>query len=153
MAQRLLHKLGYNIHIANHGKEALEKLETTDYALVLMDCQMPEMDGLEATRKLRELSQYKTTPIIAMTAFVFSEDIQHCLDAGMTEVLKKPFKKTELEELLHRWLPTHFKSDSICELPTLDDEMVKQWKEVIGHEDLSFQKEFYCENMILNQKN
>ena len=138
----MLEKIGCRILLAQTGIEALSQAAHTAVDLVLMDCQMPEMDGLEATRKLRELSQYKTTPIIAMTAFVFSEDIQHCLDAGMTEVLKKPFKKTELEELLHRWLPTHFKSDSISTLPTLDDEMVKQWKEVIGHEDLSFQKEF-----------
>ena len=108
VAQRLLQKLGYSIHIANHGKEALEKLALSDYALILMDCQMPVMDGFETTRIIRqhERSEHKKRiPIIAMTANAIEGDKKFCLDAGMDDYMTKPINSNTVAQMLRQWLP------------------------------------------------
>ncbi len=108
VASKMLEKIGLIPTLASNGKEALKKLATQSFDLVLMDCQMPEMDGFEATRQLRSknVQSLKQTamPIIAMTANVMEGDKQRCLDAGMDDYLGKPVKMDELESLVRRWL-------------------------------------------------
>lgn len=107
-----LQQLGYRSHIAENGEIALRMLEhmeqtQVDYALILMDCQMPIMDGLEATRRIRD-KERKTgqhVPIIAMTADITPESRQSCLDAGMDDFLRKPMEPRILKTMLKQWLP------------------------------------------------
>jgi CheY-like chemotaxis protein len=106
-----LKKLGYHADIAGNGCEALEALARQRYDLVLMDCIMPEMDGFEATRRLRAMGGHAAdVPVIAMTANAFAEDRKACLAAGMTDYLAKPVYEADLSRLLKRWLvdePVH----------------------------------------------
>ena len=87
---------GLVIDMAEDGTEAVALARVTPYGAILMDMQMPTMDGLEATRQIRELPGYGAVPIIAMTANAFVEDKQRCFDAGMTEFLIKPFDPATL---------------------------------------------------------
>ncbi len=108
VAQAILKKLGFQSDIATNGAEALNALENTRYDLVLMDMQMPEMDGLEATRRIRDIQSSvfnHNIPIIAMTANAMKEDREHCLEAGMNDYVSKPIKPQALSEMLLRWLP------------------------------------------------
>ncbi len=110
VAIALLKKLGYNAEAAANGEEALKALELIPYGLVLMDVQMPELDGLEATRIIRD-SKSKVLqhdiPVIAVTAHASSEDRERCLNAGMNDYIVKPINPRALEEVLRRWLPLH----------------------------------------------
>ncbi|MCW8933884.1 MAG: response regulator [Gammaproteobacteria bacterium] len=90
------------IDVANNGKEALNKFSNNTYDLILMDCQMPIMDGFEATRKIRETNQQ--IPIIAVTANALSTDRDKCEQAGMSDYLAKPFNRQQLIDILSRWL-------------------------------------------------
>jgi signal transduction histidine kinase/CheY-like chemotaxis protein len=105
MAQ--LKKLGYATQAVSNGKEALEAFSTKNYDLILMDCQMPEMDGFEATIRIRdiEIGRGTRTPIIALTANAMREDRTRCLEVGMDEYLTKPIKLDELAKALSRWRP------------------------------------------------
>src|SRR6202022_1826283 len=106
LAVRLLEKRGHTVAVAGNGKEALAALEKQAFDLVLMDVQMPEMDGFEATAALRE--KEKTTgihlPIIAMTAHAMKGDRERCLAAGMDGYLSKPFQTEELFEAIEKTL-------------------------------------------------
>jgi two-component system sensor histidine kinase/response regulator len=108
VAQRVLQKLGAEVVIANHGAEALERIAETNFDAVLMDCQMPVMDGFTATRRIRELEarsgRGKRLPIIALTANVMSEDRQNCIAAGMDSHLGKPIEPAKLVDCLDRYL-------------------------------------------------
>ena len=105
VALLMLKKLGYEAEVANNGTEALAALSVKSYDLILMDCLMPEMDGYEATKRIRSLSgPAANSPIIAMTASAFAEDRRACLDAGMTDYLAKPVREAELREKLSHWL-------------------------------------------------
>ncbi len=107
VAQEVLQKLGYRADTAENGREAVAALEKTDYDLVLMDVQMPVMDGFEATRSIRDRSSNvlnHDVPIIAMTAHTMKGDRERCLDAGMTGYVSKPIKKPELAETIERCL-------------------------------------------------
>ena len=102
---KVLEKSDYHPLRAYHGEEALSVLdENDDIAAILMDCQMPIMDGYEATRKIRQQDKYKQLPIIAVTANVSEEDQQRCYEAGMSEFLPKPVKRAALESTLLKWL-------------------------------------------------
>ena len=105
VAKHILHKLGYTIHIANNGKEALDLLKSPIYGVVLMDCQMPIMDGFEATNCIRkkEFNGKKRIPIIAMTANAMEGDREHCLESGMDDYISKPINKEILAEVLKKW--------------------------------------------------
>jgi PAS domain S-box-containing protein len=101
---RLLRDLGVSVDLAENGRDAVELLRERPYDLVLMDVQMPEMDGLAATRAIRELPQREQTPIVALTANAFTDDRERCLQAGMNGFLPKPIDPTLLREALERWL-------------------------------------------------
>jgi hypothetical protein len=90
--------------MAVDGVEALARVANNDYRLVLMDMQMPNLDGLDAAREIRKLPQGAALPIIAMTANAFSEDRQRCLDAGMNDFISKPVIPEALYERLLKWL-------------------------------------------------
>ncbi|MFO0995130.1 MAG: PAS-domain containing protein [Alphaproteobacteria bacterium] len=104
----LLASLGCAVEIASTGLEAITAFDRARYDAILMDCQMPELDGLEATRRIRareEGATHPRTPIIALTAHAFEEDRQRCLAAGMDDYLSKPLMMDELTAVLKRWLP------------------------------------------------
>ncbi len=105
LAVRLLEKRGHRVVVAVNGCEALEALEKTDFDLVLMDVQMPEMDGLDATAiiRSREISTGKHTPIIALTAHALKRDEERCLAAGMDGYLTKPIRPEKLDEFLQKY--------------------------------------------------
>jgi PAS domain S-box-containing protein len=106
LAIRLLERLGCRVELAANGREALEILASTPVDLVFMDCEMPELDGLQATRLIRSSdTSIARTPIIALTANGFSEDREQCLDAGMDDYLAKPINPGELAAMLERWGP------------------------------------------------
>ena len=113
VARELLERAGLSVTVASDGVQALEALEHDDaFRLVLMDVQMPVMDGLEATRRIRTLSAQPTIPILAMTANVSPEDRRRCLDAGMNDVIGKPIVPARLIETLQGWLETAVETDS-----------------------------------------
>jgi hypothetical protein len=98
-----LKHLGYTADVAGNGKEALAMMEQIPYNLVLMDCQMPVLDGYGATRAIRERESDRHTVIIALTANALVEDRDRCLQAGMDDYLSKPISKENLREKLHDW--------------------------------------------------
>jgi CheY-like chemotaxis protein len=103
---RTLERCGCRTDVANTGLEALEMLAKQRYDAVLMDCQMPEMDGYEATAALRARENGgPRTPVIAMTAHAMHGDRERCLDAGMDDYLSKPIRRDWLIDTLRRWLP------------------------------------------------
>jgi CheY-like chemotaxis protein/nitrogen-specific signal transduction histidine kinase len=102
-----LKRLGYMADVAGNGLEALKALEQTDYQLVFMDCQMPEMDGFEATRTIRDPHSKvlnHEVPIIAMTANAMKGDRERCLESGMSDYLTKPVNRNELGNAISLWL-------------------------------------------------
>ncbi len=143
-----LERLGCRVTSSVNGLEALAQIEAKRFDIVLMDCQMPVMDGLTATRRLRELEEqhgWSRLPVVAMTAFVTPAEIQRCLDAGMDGHLGKPFKPEMLTQVL-----THYAMQSIPDTdvdlakalsipepdqpPVLCDDMVESLHEMLGDE-------------------
>jgi len=106
LAVRLLGKRGYLVSVAGNGRDALAALEKEDFDLVLMDVQMPEMDGFEATAAIREKEQStgRHLPIIAMTAHALKGDQERCLSAGMDAYISKPIRTNELFATIERLL-------------------------------------------------
>ena len=104
VAVRLLERLGYKVNVVGDGSAAVEAWRHGDYDLVLMDCQMPELDGFEATRRIRALENGTRTPIVAMTANAMKGAEQQCLDAGMDSYLSKPIDSKLLSATLERVL-------------------------------------------------
>lgn len=106
VAQAMLELLGYTVEIANNGREAIDALVRSEYDLVLMDCQMPTVDGFEATAFIRQQENgCRRTPIVALTANAMEGDAERCLAAGMDDYLGKPYTQQELQGVLQRWLP------------------------------------------------
>ena len=107
LAARLLEKKGHRVEIVANGREAVEALEKEPFDLVLMDVQMPEMDGLEATRAIREREKgtERHLPIVALTAHALKRDEERCMAAGMDGHLTKPIRPQQLDEVLQKYLP------------------------------------------------
>jgi CheY-like chemotaxis protein/HPt (histidine-containing phosphotransfer) domain-containing protein len=104
VAAEQLKKLGYEADVVANGREAVEAIKGGDYGLVLMDCQMPEMDGYEATRQIRQSVQGQI-PIVALTASAMAPDKERCLSEGMNDYLAKPVELGSLAKMLVKWLP------------------------------------------------
>jgi CheY-like chemotaxis protein len=105
VAKGMLVKLGCEVIVAAHGAEALDLLEQRDFNLVLMDCNMPVMDGYEASRQIRRSGRWPDLPIVALTANAMPEERERCRAAGMNDYLSKPFRREELAALLDQWVP------------------------------------------------
>jgi signal transduction histidine kinase/CheY-like chemotaxis protein/HPt (histidine-containing phosphotransfer) domain-containing protein len=118
VAQRLLGLIGVTFDVAENGKQALERLEAANYDAVLMDCQMPIMDGYTATRGVRKLEgegkRPKRMSIIAMTANAMAGDREKCLAAGMDDYMSKPLNRALLEQVLRKWLPPGIKPHPVA---------------------------------------
>ena len=167
VAVRMLRKIGCRVDVVTNGLEAVEAMVRTPYDLVLMDCQMPEMDGLEATRKIRETERKplkdpsgKTegevhvpnkVPIIALTANALPGDRERCLDAGMDDFLTKPVRLEELSTMISKWLPHQTGSKTMNHpvkeqtnnasnhLPAcLDEKVLQNLKDLGGEDDPEF---------------
>ena len=107
VAQAMLRRMGLEADVVANGLEAVDVLQTIPYDLVLMDCQMPEMDGYEATCIIRRQGSKALNPgipIIAMTALAMQGDREKCIQAGMNDFIAKPVKRRDLAEMLARWL-------------------------------------------------
>ena len=109
VASNMLGNLGCRVEIVGGGREAVEAIRKAGFDLILMDCQMPEMDGYEATERIREVERARSaggtaTPIVALTAHTMDGDRDRCLAAGMDDYLAKPFTQDQLREVLRRWL-------------------------------------------------
>lgn len=106
MLKTIFKQIGLKYQSADNGQKAINLYQTNHFDLILMDCQMPVMGGLEATEKIRELEKEcdRRTPIIALTANAFKEDREACAAAGMDDFLSKPFKKIQLIEMIEPWL-------------------------------------------------
>lgn len=106
VAEMYLQELGYCCHIVSNGKEAIDAINKNKYALLLMDLQMPEMDGLEATELIRKAEEFNGShmTIIAMTAFSRTEDRDRCIAAGMDDYIGKPIELSQLRSKLEKWL-------------------------------------------------
>ncbi len=108
VAQKLIQYIGYTFDVAKNGLEALEKVKQNRYRMVLMDCQMPVMDGYLCTQRIREYEKAEglnSTPIIAMTANAMMGDREKCLNAGMDDYMSKPLNRYVLEKTLKKWDP------------------------------------------------
>jgi len=144
VAKELLEKIALVVTIANNGKEGVEKVKKTDFDLVFMDIQMPEMDGYEATREIRKDARFQDLPIIAMTAQAMSFDRDKCLEAGMNDYISKPINSKRLFLAVVEWIkPEERKSpvgpivDQVYQeqeviLPELSDIDVKTGLKLIG---------------------
>ncbi|WP_297833365.1 ATP-binding protein [Thermomonas sp.] len=148
VAQRLLQVLGADCDTAGNGQAALAKLDEAEFDLVLMDCQMPVLDGYAATRRWRELEQQRKVqrrlPIVAMTANAMAGDRRKCLDAGMDDYLSKPVSRAELEQCIARWkdtqMPVPAAAPALSEQRdaqrpgVLDQNVLSELREVLGAE-------------------
>jgi len=105
VAKGMLAKLGCQVQLATQGAEALAWLEQEDFDLVLMDCNMPVMDGYEASRRIRQSGRWPDLPIVALTANAMPEERERCRAAGMNDYLAKPFRREELLALVEHWVP------------------------------------------------
>ena len=107
VALKMLEKMGYRTHAVANGAEAIAALKAFSYDLVIMDCQMPKLDGYETTRQIRDPEstvRNRRIPIIALTAHAMKGDQERCINAGMDDYLAKPVKPDELERVLEKWL-------------------------------------------------
>ncbi len=145
---QMIERRGYRADVASNGLEALDRLSQEAYDLVLMDCQMPVMDGYEATREIRRLEgSNRHTPIIAVTANAMVGDREKCLAAGMDDYLSKPVKMEALEAMLNRWCADETENQSaveessINESDVLDQSALDQLRELQEDEEDDLVKE------------
>ena len=125
VARGVLEIEGYRVTVVNNGREALDAHARGSFDLILMDCQMPEMDGFEATKRIREREERlnaKRVPIIALTANAMNQDREDCLNAGMDDYLSKPYGRLQVRDLLNRWVrqtaPAQAHTDSLADAAT-----------------------------------
>jgi len=118
VASTMLQQHGLRTELAHTGLQAVQMSADHDYAAIFMDCQMPELDGYEATRHIRAAQPDRRTPIIAMTANSMPGDRERCLDAGMDDYLSKPLQPDELERVIARWLPSNGRTPTTSPVPS-----------------------------------
>jgi signal transduction histidine kinase/DNA-binding response OmpR family regulator/HPt (histidine-containing phosphotransfer) domain-containing protein len=152
IANEILQKAGLIVTIANNGKEAVKKVKESEYDLVLMDLQMPEMNGFEATKIIKSDPEFKSLPVLAMTANVMKHDIEECMDAGMDGHIAKPIDIKYLFEMLEKWIEP--REDIICipipvnsskeiadvEIPNFPEINVQKSLEMIGGDKRLYRK-------------
>jgi two-component system sensor histidine kinase/response regulator len=128
VAVQLLEKRGYDVEVVPNGRQAVEAVTEGEYAVVLMDCHMPEMDGYEATEEIRRREeQGQRTPVVAMTASAMEDDRERCLAAGMDDYLSKPLEPVHVNAVLEYWIglpdeasvPNH--AESVLDVGSLED--------------------------------
>jgi CheY-like chemotaxis protein len=118
---RHLEKLGYQVDIAENGLKAVDAWQTKKYDLILMDCQMPTMDGLEATRRIRELEVgAKRIPIVALTAHAMKGVDDECKAAGVDDYLSKPINRSDLKNTLDRWFNQGFAAGGMSNMKPVE---------------------------------
>jgi two-component system, sensor histidine kinase and response regulator len=112
MLRYTLEQAGHTVHVVADGQQAIEAVGEAPFDMILMDVQMPVMDGLEATRAIRTgVGPQAAIPIVALTAYAAQEDLKSCLDAGMNDYLSKPLDRSKLHQVLARWgRPVHLES-------------------------------------------
>jgi two-component system sensor histidine kinase/response regulator len=110
VAVGLLSNMGYKADVANNGLEVLSALALRPYDLILMDCQMPELDGYETTQRIRSTPEFANMHIVAMTANAMRGESEKCIDAGMNDYLSKPVRLEALRDMVARWLPAEKKN-------------------------------------------
>ena len=131
VAEKLIQYIGYPFDIAMNGQEALEKVKQNRYRMILMDCQMPVMDGYKCTARVRDYENaagLNHTPILAMTANAMMGDREKCLDAGMDDYMSKPLNRYILEKTLKKWDPLILNKEVATNIPTIapkNEEVVK----------------------------
>jgi hemerythrin-like metal-binding protein len=143
IAKSVLEDVGMRVDTANDGIQAIQKISETEYAVILMDMQMPNLDGLAATQQIRRLPNHRKTPVLAMTANVFSDDRARCLAAGMNDFIAKPYTPEELYAILLKSLgPAPEQSGVNLSLqigvPSIDQahlEFVQQLDRLVGNSD------------------
>lgn len=124
VAARMLEKLGIECTLAADGREAVEMARNGSYAMILMDCEMPQMDGFEATVRIRATEPGSAgTPIIALTASTAQGERERCLASGMNDFLSKPIRPQVLKEVLARWMPTVANVEQAPAMPACEDEL------------------------------
>jgi CheY-like chemotaxis protein len=100
----MLKKMGYHCDVAENGKVVIEMLRTNTYHVVLMDCQMPLLDGYQTTQEIRQQAHIKDIIIIGLTAYATEQDYRQCITAGMNDYLSKPYTFVGLQEMLLKWI-------------------------------------------------
>jgi CheY-like chemotaxis protein/nitrogen-specific signal transduction histidine kinase/HPt (histidine-containing phosphotransfer) domain-containing protein/gas vesicle protein len=104
VAIEVLEGENFSVDVANNGQEAIDAVSTDQYDLVLMDIQMPIMDGYEASRRIRKMDNLSHLPVIAMTAHAMKEDLELCLDSGMNDYITKPINRDQIFEMIEKWI-------------------------------------------------
>ncbi len=137
VAEDLLCEAGIEIVIANNGLEAVELVEKGDFDLILMDIQMPEMDGFEATNIIRGKKNCADLPIIAMTANALKKDYEECLAAGMNDHIGKPIDPENLYQTLLRWLPEIKHGSAELSAPVSSGQVVEKQESNKDHDDIT----------------
>ncbi len=129
VAARMLGRIGCRVDVAANGLEAVDMVRKLPYAVVFMDCMMPEMDGYEATAAIRALpGPVARTPIVAMTANAMQGDREHCLAAGMDDYLSKPVRQDQLQDAVYRWAPAD--TAPACPAPPVDTAVLENFRQL-----------------------
>ena len=152
VAQRFLEDLGCQVHMVSNGFEAVKAIKKQHFDLVFMDCQMPFMDGYQATEEIRlyelSLSSTRHIPIIALTAHALTEDEAKCKEAGMDEWVTKPFTRQDLSKTLQKWLPDEL---IIADQPALKTDISTLAKAINVVEDTTaINMEFFTQQFMMD---
>ena len=160
LAEEILNDLGFCVSHAASGDIAVQMAKDNMFDLILMDCQMPVMDGFDATRHIRAIESYGDTPIVALTANAMKGDREKCLDAGMTDYLAKPLRKVDLVTAIAKWIKPQFNQahdlgeDIIQYIDSeiLDEEILRSYEAVMGNQFKQQAESFLHEARLITNK-